>query len=321
VVEAVISEKLVVALLSAQFPAWADLPVRRVELDGWDNRTFRLGEHMSVRLPSRDAYAAQVYKEHRWLPVIAAEVALPVPQPLALGEPSDLFPRPWSVRRWLSGDPVSKDRVEDFPRLGRDLARFLVSLQGVHAEGGPEPGAHNFFRGGPFSVYEPEARETIVALGATIDAGRANRVVADAIEADWGRPRLWVHGDMTPSNLLAVNGVLGGVIDFGCCAVGDPACDLAIAWTTFSGRSRETFRSEMGLDDGIWTRARGWALWKALVTLVQGSKQLRRRSPYPLRLVEAGDRGNQPGPVRQRLRTGHRQPRSGKGAVWGAVNG
>ena len=38
-----------------------------VEPGGWDNRTFRLGDRMSVRLPSAAAYAAQVDKEHAWL--------------------------------------------------------------------------------------------------------------------------------------------------------------------------------------------------------------------------------------------------------------
>jgi aminoglycoside phosphotransferase (APT) family kinase protein len=268
VVEAVISATLVGALLRTQFPAWASLPVRPVELDGWDNRTFRLGEEMSVRLPSGDAYSAQVHREHRWLPLLADELSLPIPELLALGEPSDLFPRPWSVRRWLPGDPVTEERVEDFPTLARDLARFLVELQGVQADGGPLPGHDNFFRGGPLRVYEAEARDAIARLGGAIDSGRAKWTLDAAVEAGWGRPPVWVHGDMTPSNLLAVTGALSGVIDFGCCAIGDPACDMVIAWTTFTDKSREVFRSETGLDEGTWARVRGWALWTGLVTLV-----------------------------------------------------
>jgi aminoglycoside phosphotransferase (APT) family kinase protein len=292
VVALVISETLVAGLLRAQFPAWADLPVRPVELDGWDNRTFRLGEEMSVRLPGGEAYAAQVHKEHRWLPVLAAELALPIPELLALGEPSDLFPRPWSVRRWLPGTPATEDRVEDFPRLAREVARFLVELQSIRAEGGPLPGQHNFFRGGPLGLYEAEAREAIARLASTIDGGRAKRVLDAGVEAGWGRPPVWVHGDVTPSNLLVVNGALSGVIDFGCCAVGDPACDLAIAWTTFSGTSREAFRSETGLDEGTWARARAWALWKALVTLVRGgtyAETARTRFGWPRPVAEVVD--------------------------------
>jgi len=57
------------------------------------------------------------------------------------------------------------------------------------------------------------------------------------------------------------------VIDFGCCAVGDPACDLVAAWTLFDARSA-TFKDGMQLDAATWQRARGWALWKALITFV-----------------------------------------------------
>ena len=53
------------------------------------------------------------------------------------------------------------------------------------------------------------------------------------------------------------------------CGVGDPACDMVIAWTFLSGSSRDRFRAELGVDDGTWSRGRGWALWKALITLVE----------------------------------------------------
>jgi aminoglycoside phosphotransferase (APT) family kinase protein len=64
-----IDAALVKQLICAQFPEWAELPIAPVENGGWDNRTFRLGDSMSVRLPSGLAYVAQVEKEHRWLPV------------------------------------------------------------------------------------------------------------------------------------------------------------------------------------------------------------------------------------------------------------
>ena len=102
-----ITPAVVKRLLAEQFPQWADLPVTRVELDGWDNTTFRLGDEMSVRLPSGDAYTAQVDKEHRWLPDLAPQLPLPIPQPLAKGAPSEEFPRPWSIYRWLEGEPAT----------------------------------------------------------------------------------------------------------------------------------------------------------------------------------------------------------------------
>ncbi|HEY2552807.1 MAG TPA: phosphotransferase [Streptosporangiaceae bacterium] len=93
-----------------------------------------------------------------------------------------------------------------------------------------------------------------------------------ALDSDWERPAVWVHGDVAPSNVLVADGRLAAVLDFGCCAVGDPACDLTMAWTAFGDRSRLAFRSRLALDDGTWRRARGWALWKALVTAAQGAR-------------------------------------------------
>ena len=63
-----ITSALVSRLLAAQFPQWAHLPVAPVGLDGWDNTTFRLGDQLSVRLPSADAYVPQIEKEQRWCP-------------------------------------------------------------------------------------------------------------------------------------------------------------------------------------------------------------------------------------------------------------
>jgi aminoglycoside phosphotransferase (APT) family kinase protein len=83
--EGQISAELVRALIASQFPQWADLPVSFVDPGGWDNRTFRLGDDLSVRLPSADGYAPQVAKEQYWLPKLAPLLPLPIPVPLALG--------------------------------------------------------------------------------------------------------------------------------------------------------------------------------------------------------------------------------------------
>src|SRR5687767_10118216 len=162
--KAAITPVLVSRLLAAQFPQWAHLPVTQVELDGWDNTTFRLGEDLSVRLPSGDPYALQVDKEHRWLPVLAPQLPLPIPEPLAKGAPGCGFPRPWSVYRWLAGQQATVERVPDLNRFATDLADFLAALYEIDSAGGPAPGKHNFLRGGPLTSYDSEAREAISAL-------------------------------------------------------------------------------------------------------------------------------------------------------------
>jgi aminoglycoside phosphotransferase (APT) family kinase protein len=90
-----ITADVVSCLLSEQFPQWADLEVRPVELGGWDNVTFRLGDEMSVRIPSDDPYVAQLDKEHRWLPLLAPGLPQPIPVPLAKGTPGCGVPRRW----------------------------------------------------------------------------------------------------------------------------------------------------------------------------------------------------------------------------------
>jgi aminoglycoside phosphotransferase (APT) family kinase protein len=86
-----------------------------------------------------------------------------------------------------------------------------------------------------------------------------------ALAATWHGVPVWLHGDVTPGNLLMTDGKLSAVIDFGLSGVGDPACDLAIAWTFFEGESREAFRATLPLGAGAWARGRGWTLWKALI--------------------------------------------------------
>ena len=262
-----INVSLVSQLVAAQFPRWADLPVTPAVPQGWDNRTFRLGAHMTVRLPSGAAYALQVEKEHRWLPKLAPYLPLPIPVPLAKGSPTDDYPWRWSIYRWLEGETASVERIADLRQFATELARFLTVLQRIDAAGGPPPGRHNFFRGGPLTVYDAETRQALAALEGKIDTDAASAVWEAALAASWHGSPVWFHGDVAWGNLLVEGGRLSAVIDFGTSGVGDPSCDLAIAWTLFGGESREVFREALGLDDATWARGRGWTLWKALITL------------------------------------------------------
>jgi aminoglycoside phosphotransferase (APT) family kinase protein len=267
-----ITAALVARLLAAQFPRWAHLPVTPVELDGWDNTTFRVGAELAVRLPSADGYIPQVEKEHRWLPVLAPQLPLAIPEPVAMGAPGCGFRRPWSVYGWLAGKPATVERVADLDRFAADLANFLAALYAIDPTGGPAAGEHSAYRGAPLSIYDPETREAIATLDGEIDTHAATEVWEEALAAPWQGPPVWVHGDITASNLLVVKGRLSAVIDFGCAAIGDPACDAAIAWTFFHGDSRDRFRTRLPLDDAAWARGRGWALWKALITLVNAPR-------------------------------------------------
>lgn len=265
--EVKIDAPLVQRLVAGQFPQWAGLPVAPVKFGGWDNRTFHLGPHMSVRLPSAGHYAAQVEKEQRWLPRLAPLLPLPIPVPLAMGVPAEGFPWHWSVYHWLDGESAKAGRIDDLRQFAIVLAQFLVALRRIDAAGGPLPGRHNFFRGGPLSIYDGETRQAIDVLDGNIGAHAAIAVWDAALAATWRGSPVWLHGDVDAGNLLVEGGRLSAVIDFGSSGVGDPACDLAIAWTLFEGESRKAFREAMSVDDAAWARGRGWALWKALIAL------------------------------------------------------
>jgi len=262
-----IDASLVRRLVTAQFPQFAGLHVTPVEFGGWDNRTFRLGEDMTVRLPSDVGYTPQVDKEHRWLPILARHLPLPIPVPLAKGVPAEGYPFDWSVYRWLDGENASIERIDDMSEFATTLADFLTALQRIDPAHGPPPGQQSAFRGGPLETYDADTRRAIDALNGQIASDTATAVWDTAIAATWHGTPVWFHGDVSAGNLLVRDGRLAAVIDFGCSGVGDPACDVTIAWTLLSGESREEFRTALSVDSATWARGRGWALWKALITL------------------------------------------------------
>jgi aminoglycoside phosphotransferase (APT) family kinase protein len=261
----IIDVHLVHRLVAAQFPEWAYLPIQIVENGGWDNRTFRLGERMVVRLPSAAEYVVQVEKEQWWLPKLAPLLPLPIPMPLAVGGPSDDYPWKWSIYRWIDGETAVPERIGDSRSLAKSLAQFLIALHRIDTAGGPPPGPNNFYRGGPLSIYDSETRLAISTLTSKISEKNATEFWEEALASTWENQPVWVHGDISAGNLLVQAGRLNAVIDFGMLAVGDPACDLSIAWTLFDAVSRDIFREMLPLDAGTWSRARGWTLWKALI--------------------------------------------------------
>ncbi|MFI2651533.1 aminoglycoside phosphotransferase family protein [Micromonospora fulviviridis] len=262
-----IDEGLVRRLVAEQFPRWAHLPVAAVARQGWDNRTFRLGDHLVVRLPSAEGYVPGVAKEDRWLPVLARHLPLPVPEPVATGRPGAGYPYPWSVRRWLPGDTLGAAGEVDRSAVARDLGAFLTALRRAPTVGGPAAGRHSCFRGCHPSAYGDEVEQALDALGGRVDTAACQDVWARALTSAWPAAPVWFHGDVAVGNLLVAEGRLSAVIDFGTCGVGDPACDLVPAWTWFAGPERQLFREAVGLPDDAWRRARGWALWKALIKL------------------------------------------------------
>ena len=259
---------LVGRLLGAQFPRWADLSIEPVRSAATDNALYRLGGDMVVRLPRIRGAAGQVDKEHRWLPRFAPHLPLSIPVPLAKGTPGEGYPWHWSVYRWLEGENATIERIADPRQAATELARFITALQRIDTTGGPPPGEHNFFRGVPLATRDTQTRAAIASLHDTLDADAATAAWEAALRAPaWDGPPAWIHGDLQSGNLLAREGRLNAVIDFGGLGVGDPACDLMVAWNLLSAETRGVFRAALPVDDATWSRGRGWALSVGLIAL------------------------------------------------------
>jgi aminoglycoside phosphotransferase (APT) family kinase protein len=252
---------LVGRLLAAQFPQWADLPLERIPSAGTDNALYRLGDDMVVRLPRIHWAVGGVDKDFRWLPVVAPLLPVAIPVPIAKGAPAEGYPWEWGVYPWLEGENPTADGIADAKSLATNVAQFVEAMHRVDLTGGPPA-----FRGAPLATQDEPTRAAIAALEGVIDRDAATAAWDAALATPaWSGPPVWVHSDLLPGNLLVQDGRLTGVIDLSGMGVGDPACDLMIAWALFSGESREAFRAALAVDDATWARGRGHALSQALL--------------------------------------------------------
>jgi len=247
---------LVRRLLASQHPQWAELPIERVRSAGTDNAIYRLGDDLAVRLPRIHWAVDNVAKEQTWLPVLAPQLPLAVPVPVAAGEPEEAFPYPWGVVPWLPGELATLDRLDDPVQAALDLAAFVRSLQGVDPTGGPK---HH--RGLPIRLRDDMVRNGVAGIRGEVDAHALTEAWSRVMAApDHDGPPVWFHGDLAYLNLLAQDGKLTAVIDWGTCGVGDPAIETIIAWSLFPPDARQAYRDTLGVDDATWERGKGWVL-------------------------------------------------------------
>ena len=262
-----IDEAVVRRLLAAQFRQWADLPLRLVEPRGTVNAIFRLGDELSVRLPRREGPTAPGSRELDWLPKLAALLPVEIPVPIAQGSPNDDYPWFWEIHTWVEGDTVPVDDI-DAIQAARDLAALVGTMQRLDPAGAPTG------RGIPLAVRDPEVRYWLARFegdpGVTAEWERA------LAAPPWDGPPVWHHGDLDMRNWLVRDGRIAGVIDWGAMGVGDPACDVMVAWKLHSPEARDAFREALPTDDATWERARGWALSQAVAILAYYTRENNR---------------------------------------------
>lgn len=269
-------------LVAAQHPEWSSLPVMPVRESGTDHLLFRLGDGadaLVARMPKIAWAAEQARSDARWLPRLAPHLPLTVPAPVAVGEPDDAYPFPWSVVPWVPGAAVADPHDPDAtPNLdpavaAADLGVFVTALRAVDPTGGPLKEGTG--RGVPLARLDDDVRRATAEAGDRVDGPAVLKAWDRALEAASDPvPGAWLHGDLMPGNLLAGEaGRLTAVIDWGALGVGDPAADLPPAWWLFAGRDRDAFREAAGagpggdLDDGAWERGRGWTLVQGIIAL------------------------------------------------------
>ena len=253
-----LDEALVRRLLGEQFPEWADLPLDRIEPGGTVNAIFRLGEELSVRLPRRDGPTEPDRRELDWLPRLAPLLPVAIPIPVAQGRPGAGYPWYWQIHRWVEGETVPVEEI-DAVQAARDLAALVGALQRVDPAGAP-PG-----RGIPLAERDEEIRYWLSRFeGDPAVTAEWERALA---APPWDGPPVWHHGDLDVRNWLVRDGRITGVIDWGAMGVGDPACDVMVAWKLHSPAARDAFREALPTDAATWERARGWALSQAVAIL------------------------------------------------------
>jgi aminoglycoside phosphotransferase (APT) family kinase protein len=250
-----IDEQGVRMLLREQHPDLAGLPLERAAT-GWSNETWRLGGDLAVRLPRRAPVAADLRKEHRWLPALAPRLPLPVPTPSRLGEPAAHFGWPWLVTTWVPGEPGDRAAITCGAAAADELARFLLALHVQAPPGAPAAGP----RGVELRALTRDFDERL-ADAAPADSAGLRAVWDAAVSAPgWNGSPVWLHGDLHPANVLVRRGRLAGVIDFGELGAGDPAVDLAAAWLVLPAGAVGRFLDGYAADDETVRRARGWAV-------------------------------------------------------------
>ncbi|MGH3093869.1 MAG: aminoglycoside phosphotransferase family protein [Gaiellaceae bacterium] len=256
--ELAIDDGLVRRLLGEQFPEWVDLPLLRVEPSGTVNAIFRLGDELAVRLARRNGPTEPGGKEFDWLPRLAPVLPVEIPVPVAQGRPSGDYPWFWEIHRWVEGEAVPVEDI-DAIEAARDLAAVVGALQRVSPAGAP-PG-----RGVPLAERDIEIRYWLARFdGDSAVTAEWKRALA---APQWDGPPVWHHGDLDARNWLVRDGRISGVIDWGSMGVGDPACDVMVAWKLGSAAARDALREALPTDDATWERARGWAVSQAVAIL------------------------------------------------------
>ena len=264
-----INLELVQSLLKEQCPQWAKLELKPILSSGTDNALFRLGDEYVVRIPriewSPGSVSSGINKEYLWLPKLAQHLKIPVSAPVFKGQPNETYPWPWIITKWNEGHNPDFEKENEYEKLAIDLACFLNELHQLNLS---KPGPLSR-RGVPLKSQDKETTQALKALENELNTKPLAYLWEELSSTpSWSHQPVWIHGDLLPGNILIENNRLSAVIDFADVGIGDPACDLIVAWSLLNAHSRAIFRAHLtNIDEHTWKRGQGWALSIALIIL------------------------------------------------------
>jgi aminoglycoside phosphotransferase (APT) family kinase protein len=256
---------IVRALVDEQFPRWSGFAVSEVRTAATVNAIFRVGPDLVARFPlvaqDPDRARAWLQREADGAAGLASAATVPVPEPVALGDPGHGYPLPWTVQTWLPGHDATAEDPAASPAFAHDLAAFIGALRAVPTRGRRFSGAG---RGGHLPDHDAWLEECFRQSESLLDVPR--------LRAVWGELRglpevdadAMCHQDLTPPNVLVRDGRLAGVLDGGGFGPADPALDLVGAWHLLDDERREIVRDALGCGDVQWRRGMAWAFQQAM---------------------------------------------------------
>ncbi|NUT47397.1 MAG: aminoglycoside phosphotransferase family protein [Saccharothrix sp.] len=252
-------------LVDAQFPRWRGLPVTAVDSSGTVNAIFRLGDRLAARFPllpgEVDEVRRSLVAEAEAARELVGRTRFRTPEPVALGEPGEGYPLPWSVQTWLPGAVAVDEDPGGSVAFACDLAEFVRGVRAIDTRGRTFGGRG---RGGDLRAQDAWLEVCFERSTRLLDVPALRRLWRSLRELPRVGADVMTHGDLMPGNVLVSDGRLAGVIDVGGLGPADPALDLVAAWHLLDPAPRRVLREELGCDDVEWERGRAWAFAQAM---------------------------------------------------------
>ncbi len=280
-------------LVGDQFPEYATLAIDPVHPGGTVNAIFRIGEQLAARLPLQPRDVDTV---RRWLQTEAdgarellGHTRIPVPEPLAIGEPGPGYPLPWSIQTWVPGTTADEVDASASDHFAHDLAEFIRQVRSIDVAGRTFSGKG---RGGDLRSHDDWVETCLAKSAGLVDVAQLDEIWTRLRRLPRKSRDLMTHGDLIPGNVLVSAGRLAGVLDVGGLGPADPALDLVAAWHLLDPDRRQIVRDELGCDDLEWERGEAWAFEQALGAIwyyIESNPPMHRMGRHTLEQIIADE--------------------------------